>query len=68
LELLTTDILDPLAQSTYDASKYIVSFSEAFSVYTKLYAMENKNDTAKKFAGYHKYLTNKFPEQPVIEI
>jgi len=68
LELLTTNILDPLAQSTYDESKYIISFSDAFSGYTKLYAIENKNDAAKKFAGYHKYLTNKFPELPVVEI
>ena len=67
LEKLTSDILDPSVKG-FDGNAYIVSFNDPFTGYTRLYAIKNKSEVAIKFAGYHKYLCNKFPNDPVSEI
>jgi len=68
LELLTTDILDPLVPNCVDDKNLIVSFTCPYTDYTTVRRIAHKNDVAIEFAEYHKWLTNKFKDYPVAEM
>ena len=68
LEIITTDILDPLAPSCIDDKNLIVAFTCPYTGYTKLRPIAHKNDVAWEFATYHKTLSTKFNQFPVTEV
>lgn len=60
LELIHTDLCGPIPYTTPTGNRYILTFTDDYSRYSKVYFLKRKNEVIEKFKIYAAEVTNRF--------
>lgn len=66
-EIICSDILDVAAESL-DKKKLLITFIDIFSGFVRIIPIQRKSEAASVWVGYHRHLTNKWPDCPVVTL